>query len=480
MSQKNCIISCYSRDLYNADGSVENRNIYYKNVLIILIFLFSVIVMTAERISATVFPIRISENRRYFVDQENVPFFIHSDTPWSLFVALNKTEAETYLENRKQKGFNTITVNLIEHWFNGDSATFPFSSKNRDGELPFTAYLSGNIPDFTKPNEKYFANVDYILKNALENGILVMMTPAYMGYIGTQEGWYNEVLANGALRCREWGIYLGKRYKRFPNIVWVMDGDRNPDSLSVPLEREIVAGIKENDNIHLFTAHAHPCNSSRDRWEGESWLDINAIYTYNWMAYVHEKCLDNYKRKPVMPIILFETCYEGEHNFTSEKIRAEMYWGWLCCIAGQQMGNNPIWKFATGWQAAMDGQSSRDASRLKKMVASRNWFKLIPDFNHQVVTAGYASADNYVSVARAEDGETIIAYIPSGGGEISLDLSKISGRKAKAWWYSPGLGTAKLIGTYSTKGNMKFIPPDNDDWLLVIDDASKNFHRPGQ
>ena len=28
------------------------------------------------------FPLKISENRRYFVDQANKPFFYHADTGW--------------------------------------------------------------------------------------------------------------------------------------------------------------------------------------------------------------------------------------------------------------------------------------------------------------------------------------------------------------------------------------------------------------
>ena len=222
--------------------------------------------------------------------------------------------------------------------------------------------------------------MDYIIQKALDKGILVMMTPAYMGYLGRQEGWYREVVANGPDRCREYGRFLGNRYRKYPNIIWIMDGDRNPDSLSAPLEREMIAGIKESDTVHLFTAHCHPTNSSRDQWEGESWLSLNAVYTYNKDAYVYEKCLGNYQRIPVMPVILFETAYEGEHNYTPYQIRAEMYWGWLCSIAGQQMGNNPIWKFAgrDGRQQWMDKAPwmKRDSKIWLIRETGINWYRI--------------------------------------------------------------------------------------------------------
>jgi hypothetical protein len=449
-------------------------------VLLVLLFSFFISIPGFTEGSSTAFPLAISENGRYFVDSSKVPFFIQADTPWSLFVALTTGEAEQYFENRAHKGFNTITVNLIEHWFNGDSTAYPYSSMNKEGELPFAANLSGNTPDFTRPNEAYFKHVDTLLRRALENGILVMMTPAYMGYAGMQEGWYAEVVANGPGRCREYGRFLGKRYRNFPNIVWIMDGDRNPDSLSIPLEREIVAGIREFDTTHMFTAHCHPGNSSRDQWEGASWLNFNAVYTYNKDAYVHTKCLNNYQRSPVMPVILFETAYEGEHNYTPYQIRAEMYWGWLCSIAGQQFGNNPIWKFATGWQAALDGQASTDEARLKDLVDSRAWYKLVPDVKHEAVVSGTGSDESFVAVARTADGETIIAYIPREGSPVQVDMGMISGKNANAWWYNPRNGVAGFIGKFPARNIMDFQKPDNEDWILVIDNASGGFKDPGK
>jgi hypothetical protein len=214
------------------------------------------------------FPIRVSGNGRYFTDQKGNPFFVQSDTPWSLLVALDIKETEQYLKNRQEKGFNTITVNLIEHWFNGETLAYPEASRNREGHFPFSRNLENGMADFTYPDEDYFRYVDKVLHLAQKYGFLVMMTPAYMGYEGLKEGWYDEVLGNEAARCREYGRYLGNRYADFPNIAWIMDGDRNPDSLSRPLEMEILAGIKDFDKIHLFSSHCRPANSSRNQWEG--------------------------------------------------------------------------------------------------------------------------------------------------------------------------------------------------------------------
>ncbi len=88
---------------------------------------------------------------------------IHGDMPWSLIVALTEEEAERYLENRRQKGFNSIVVNLIEHKFRGPV--------NRSGEGPLTT-----AGDFSTPNERYFQHVDWVLRKAGEKGIQVFST----------------------------------------------------------------------------------------------------------------------------------------------------------------------------------------------------------------------------------------------------------------------------------------------------------------
>ncbi len=142
------------------------------------------------------YPLRVSPDHRHLVDQNGTPFLIQGDAPWSLISGLTNEEAELYLENRRQKGFNSIIVNLIEHKFRGPV--------NRFGEGPFTT-----PGDFSTPNEKYFQHADWVIRKAAEKGIQVFLAPIYLGYIGTDEGWIEEALANGPEKCRAWGRYVG-------------------------------------------------------------------------------------------------------------------------------------------------------------------------------------------------------------------------------------------------------------------------------
>jgi len=424
-----------------------------------------ILLSSAIQAADPAYPLKISANKRYLVDQHNVPFLLHGDAPWSLIVGLTKAEAEQYLENRRVKGFNSIIVNLIEHKF----CAHP--PKNRGGEGPFTT-----PGDFSTPNEKYFAHADWVIKKAGEKGIQVVLAPAYLGYEGLEEGWYEEVLANGPAKCREYGRYLGNRYKHFDNLLWLMGGDRNPGK-ALPEVHEIALGVEENDKRHLFTAHVAPEHSPVDVYPQETWLDVNVTYTYKL---VHDTLLGDYNRTPVVPFFLIESTYEGEHNSTTLQMRRQAYWAILCGATGQMMGNRPLWLFDPGWQAAMDAPGSVSMAHLKALFKSRAWYDLVPDQNHTVVTAGLGEFHglDYLAAARTADGSTVIAYMPTSR-KVTVAMSMISGSQAKAWWFDPSTGNAHSAGEFPTHGSRNFIPPADGDWVLVLDDAARKLPAPG-
>jgi hypothetical protein len=60
---------------------------------------------------------------------------------------------------------------------------------------------------------------------------------------------------------------------------------------------------------------------------------------------------------------------------------------------------------------------------------------------------------------------------------------KLSGTLIKAYWYDPRLGTSTYIGSFPKRASREFTPPSHgrgNDWVLVLDDAAKNFPPPGQ
>jgi hypothetical protein len=400
-------------------------------------------------------PLKIGGNRRYLVDQMDRPFLVHGDTAWSLITALTRDEAERYLENRRAKGFNAIIVNLIEHKFRGPV--------NREGEGPFTTPGA-----FDTPNEKYFTHADWVVRRAGEKGMVVFLFPMYLGYKGTDEGWYQEVLLNGMAKCREYGRYLGKRYKQFTNIVWTLGGDRIPE-LAEEAEDAIASGIRESMPDSLFSAHAAPEYSATEKYNS-AWLDLNSTYTYN---IVHQLLLRDYNRRPVMPFVLMESSYEGEHNSSPVQIRRQAYWALLCGAAGQFLGNRPIWGFFPGWEAALESEGARSMVHLRSLFVSRPWHELIPDQAHKVVVDGLGEFNglDYVAAARTADRRLVMAYIPTPR-TIVIDTGELAARHVRASWFDPRTGSTTPGRAFAPGKRESFTSPGDGDWVLVLDDGT--------
>lgn len=414
-------------------------------------------------------PLQISANHRHLVDTHGRPFLLQGDAAWSLIANTTREEAVAYLENRRAKGFNAILVNLLEHkWARKAPA-------NAYGEAPFP-----DKNDLTVTNERYFAHADWVIREAEKRGITVLLFPVYLGYDGNQhdEGFYDEVLANGPEKCAAYGRFIGQRYGDFDNLIWVMGGDRDPGAARDCVDR-MARGLREFDHRHLFTAHCHSDSNLQKQFPSSDWLDLDATYTYN---IVHLSLIWEYERKPVRPNFLIETVYEGEPQFATElQMRRAAYWSVLCGGFGAVMGNNPLWQFNTGWQAAMDGPSSTAMTHWGNLFRSRRWWELVPDQAHTIVTDGLGErwGLDYTASAATPDGKLVIAYM-TAARTITVDLTKMASGPVNAWWFNPRTGQSTLIGSTANRSTGKFLPPGDGDWVLVLDAAAENLPPPGR
>jgi hypothetical protein len=411
-------------------------------------------------------PLQVSTNRRYLADQDGKPFLIHGDTPWSLISALTREEADLYLSNRRDKGFNAIIVNLVEHKFNGP--------RNRYNEQPF------NQPeDLSTPNEKYFQHADWVLQRAAQYGFIVFLAPLYLGLNNNSndEGWFHEVRASGPAKCFRFGQYIGERYTGFNHLVWVMGGDRNPAG-ALDEEFSLVQGIKQFDPHSLFTASPELEQSTLETYGGRGWLDFNSTYSYQ---IVHKNLLADYNRRPVMPNVLLSTTYENEHNATSLQIRRQAYWALLGGACGQFLGNYPVWLLNPGWQAALESPGALGRVHLKTLFTALPWHALIPDQSHAVVTGGLGEFNgmDYLAAAQTGDRRILVAYLPTAR-RVTVDLAGLCGKRLTGLWFNPRSGKTTLAGQFDANGGLSFDPPGDGDWVLIIHDSGLDLPVPIQ
>lgn len=454
-----------------------------------LFFAVIVLLLTFSKITnAYDYPLKVSSNRRYLVDQKSEPVFFCGDAAWSLIVQLSREDVVYYLDDRKRKGFNVLLVNLIDRAYSTNPPT------NFYGELPFT----GNI--FTTPNENYFIHADFVIREASKRNMLILLCPFYLGYKCGSDGWCADVEKASLRDMRTWGRYLGERYKNHDNIVWCVGGDADPTPIRGKI-LQCIEGIRENDKRHLFTSHNQPGSFGTMPWDDESWLNINNVYTYSTSLY--RECKAAFGRTPIMPYFLIEAAYENEHHSSQEQLRSQVYWTILSGGFGFIFGNCPIWHFDSApnwcgisdWKSQLDSSGSFSMMQVNNLFKSREWHLLVPDFQHEALIDGYGfwdellgslrlsrthfNTDDYVTAAITKNGNTMIAYLPSSR-KIRIDMSKISGTAANCWWFKPSDGSTLKIGSYQTSGTRWFEPPSKGDWVIVIDNASLNLPAPGR
>jgi hypothetical protein len=420
------------------------------------------------------YPVRLSDSNHFLTDQRDKPFFWSGDAAWSLIVQLKREEVDYYLNDREQKGFTVILVNLIDHKFGSNAPA------NIYNEVPFID------KPFISPNENYFSYVDWVIQASAQRGIIVLLCPLYLGWNYGDQGWASEVKKADPADLRLWGQYVGKRYADEDNIIWCIGGDADPSPLKDKV-LECVKGIQEYDNRHLFTCHNNPEFLGINPWAEEKWLNINNVYSYSHSLY--ELCKSAYYQKPVIPYFMMESAYENEHNSTPQRLRSEAYWPLLCGAMGHIFGNCPLWNFGatpewcgiSDWKTQLNNPGSMSMDYLQRLFRSRPWNLLIPDFNHKVLTDGYGDwgSNDYITASIASDRTTMIAYLPAGR-QVTVDLSMINGRKARCWWYNPDNGIVVDNGTFPAEGPLQFNPPSESDWVLVIDNASCRYSPPGK
>jgi Protein of unknown function (DUF4038)/Putative collagen-binding domain of a collagenase len=410
-------------------------------------------------IRPAVFPVHVESGKHYLVDAAGNPFFINGDSPWDIISTLTRPEVDQYLANRQAKGVNTIIVELIEHHYS------PKPPLDAYGDAPFTT-----AGDFSTPNPAYFAEADYVISEAAAKGMLVLLTPAYVGYNGGPQGWYQEMVANGTAKLFAYGQYLGNRYKNFDNILWVEGGDYRVADKS--LVQAIANGIRSIDSKPQ-TYHAQRGTAAMQFWgTAEPWLTVNAIYTDE--TSVVASALAEYNRSSA-PFFLIEARYEGSNNATEQTVRQQAYQAILSGSTGHMLGNPVIWPFSPGWQQALDSPGSRSLPYISALFATRSWWNLQPDQANAMLTAGISSGQDRAAAALAIDHSFAIAYVPSVRS-ITIDMSKLAGPNVKAQWIDPSNGTFSTVSgsPFPAFGARSLQPAASNasgcsDWLLLLE-----------
>ncbi|HRI80765.1 MAG TPA: glycoside hydrolase family 140 protein, partial [Cyclobacteriaceae bacterium] len=316
-----------------------------------------------------------------------------------------------------------------------------------------------------------------------------------------------------------YGTIITKRYSKYWNIIWILGGDRPAvytnretklEQNDVPLWRAMARGIENVLGKDAFITY-HPAGGevrTSSFIQGEAWLDMNAFQSghgsresdpWRWVK-------EDLSLKPARPVLDMEPCYEdhpvnpwdgkwtrkSRGYFTAYDVRARIYRGVFAGACGVTYGHHSIWQFLNKslnppinvgdtlieWQQAAKAEAANEMQHLKNLMLSRPYFSRVEDQNIIQSPKGSAYTDLIVAT-RDEDKSWAFVYLPQSK-PVKINLGLISGPSKNVWWYDVRTGKAMTSKQVKGKGVQTFIPPAGGmDWVLVLDDASRNFKAPG-
>ena len=429
---------------------------------------------------------KLSENRRYLIDQEGKPFFYLGDTAWELFHRLDRNDAELYLRDRAAKRFTVIQAVVLAE-FGGLDVPNPY------GHLPLVD------KDPARPVEAYFEHVDFIVNLAEELGLVVGMLPTWGDKWNKKWGQGPEIFT--PQNAAAFGEFLGRRYKDKP-IIWILGGDRPvEDERQKKIIREMASGLRNGDGgRHLITFHPTGGRSSAEWFHGEAWLAFDMIQSgHNFNNPNYDRIAADFARKPAKPCLDGEPGYEDHPAGFNPKngyldaydARKFAYWSLFAGACGHTYGCHDIWQFyapsrapitaaRTPWRVAKDLPGAGQMRHARALLESRPILTRIPD--QSLLASDPGRGSDHTQATRAEDGSYAFVYSASGR-PFTLDLGKLTGRRVRAFWYNPRNGTSDDAGTFEREGKKEFRPPSQgkgNDWVLVLDDAARGYPELGQ
>jgi hypothetical protein len=443
---------------------------------------------------------RLTVRGTYLVHENGTPFFWLGNTSWLMPERLNRDEVEFYLTRESEEGYNVEQIQVLD----SNYPTFNvFGRQAFDDSFDFDAY--------TRPGEYgYWDHLDYIVDMAERMGI----------YIAMDCIWGGQVKRLTPEKAAKYGRFLAERYKNRPNIIWMIGGDIMGDK-GMDAWESLARAIKAVDKVHLMTFHPRGRTTSAWWYNDREWLDFNMFqsghrrygqrggdgdYTIrdnteedNW-RYVamsfgdkQEQIAGREVRGPQKPVIDGEPSYEdipqGLHDFSAPRwqdydVRRYAYWAVFAGCFGHTYGHNSIMQFMRpgvlgsfgakkAWWDALEDPGYKQMKHLKRLMTSVPFTE--GQCDQTVIASPNGERYDRIIATRGQDYLMVYNY---SGRPMTLDLTKISGKKKKVWLMNPADGSLQYLGEYANaKADFALDGAylRGSDRVVIATDSSKHY-----
>ena len=434
--------------------------------------------------------LQVSENKRFLQHENGEPFFWLGETAWLLPTRSNRDEVDFFMSTTQKNGYNVVQISTLH--------TIPAMNAYGHWALP----NGFDFKNIDKPGEyNYWQHVDYIVETAQQRGMYVGIVCVWGTPVETKKMSVDD--------AKKYGKFLAERYKKYPNIVWLIGGDIRGD-VEPEVWQALATSIRAVDSDHLMTFHPRGRTISTTWFNNEPWLDFNMFQSghrrYNQRNGdgdypIEENTEEDGWRfverslavQPLKPVLDGEPSYEdiphglhdvNERYWQAEDVRRYGYWSVFAGSFGHTYGHNstmqmlrPGYSASFGakkpWWEAIQDPGCQQMKYLKKLMLAFPFFDRVPD---QSIIAG-TNGVQYERVIATRGNDYMLIYNYTNR-KMDIDMTKISGAKKKAWWYSPVDGSVESIGEFDN-GTHAFINDSGyragNDWVLIVTDSGVSY-----
>ena len=414
----------------------------------------------------------VDASKRYLQYEDGRPFLYLGDTAWEMFARLTCQDAGMYLENRRMKGFTVIQSVILTEL---DGLTQPTACG--------APQLESLSPLVLHP--AYLQHVDSIIRMAGEKGLFVALLPTWGDKVDKQWGEGPELFDEET--ASEYGRFLGRHYAGFPNIIWVIGGDRSGEGKNKAVWNAMANGIKECDKNHLMTYHPQGEHSSSFWFHHEPWLDFNMFQSGHCQSsyeIYRRLLLPDLALEPRKPVMDGEpryedipVCFKPENGrFAAYDVRKSLYQSMLSGACGYTYGCNNVWQMYDAphepkCNAHETWRRSLDMEGASQLVYFRRLWETYPFAEGQPCRSVIEAVDDDGDAAVAFGNEDyMICYFPEGR-LWHLDLgSRWAEGGYSMQWMDPSTGIFYDFGE-DRREKMEIAVPamsGKRDWVLVI------------
>jgi len=424
----------------------------------------------------------ISANHHYIL-KNGKPFFWLGDTAWELFHRLDRGEADLYLKTRSGQGFTVIQAVVLAEL---DGLHDP----NAYGEKPLID------DDPTKPNEKYFEHVDYIVNKAAEYNLNIAMLPTWGDKVN-KSTWGKGPEIFNEKNAAVYGKWIANRYKDKTNIIWILGGDRQPRGEGdIAIWRAMGNAIMDaTGGKAIITYHCQPNQLGSAQWfRNEKWFAFNMFQNGHCRdESIYDKMSAAYSAKPIKPVIGGEPIYEDHPvcfnvydlgTSSAYDVRKYAYVDLFAGAFGHTYGCHDIWQMYSTkheplngphvyWTEALRLPGAVQMGYLRKLLESHPLLDRVPD-------QSLIKENNYPMPERiqATRGNGYAFIYTASGKSFTVNIGELKAGKVHAYWFDPRNGKSTDIGTFDGASPHKFDPPSTGyghDWVLVLDDEARGY-----